>query len=50
VHCCLEVETMKYFSETLFLVAVLAVCVLFAGDPDIVDGWAKRANATNCVE
>lgn len=41
---------MKYIGEALFLIALMALLVVFHGEPDIVDGWAKRLNDTTCVE
>lgn len=41
---------MKYFSETLFLIALLFAIVITLGTPDLLDGWIKRANHTECVE
>lgn len=35
--------------EAIFVIAATALCILFAGEPDIIDGWAKRANHSECT-
>lgn len=39
---------MKYFSEALFLLGLLAAIMICHGDPDILDGLIKRANNVAC--
>lgn len=33
-----------------WFVAVFALLILCEGDPDIIDGWAKRANQVECLK
>lgn len=33
-----------------WFVAIVVLLVLIDGEPDILDGWAKRLNDTTCVE
>lgn len=32
-----------------WFIAVVAVLILCEGEPDIIDGWIKRANAVQCT-
>lgn len=34
-------------SDSIFILSILAACILFAGDPDISDGITARLMATS---
>lgn len=38
------------FGTAAFWIAIVTLIVLCSGNPDIIDGWAKRLNETTCVE
>lgn len=39
---------MRYFCELIATLAIIFVVIVALGDPDILDGWIKRANAVEC--
>lgn len=41
---------MKHLCELAFWLALFFSIVITIGEPDILDGWIKRANAVTCVE
>lgn len=40
---------MKAVCKTVIRLSIIFVIVICLGEPDILDGWIKRANAPECT-